>query len=108
MIVFGFVKFRVCFKVLNPNLETPEKPNVSNFQLTCFSAIVDFILWFCRAEKPGQSFELISQLFLFLCSAAKEGFQTQLFKNWVVTQPDFEKPKKKSISNLKKEISSLL
>ena len=39
--------------------------------------------------------------------AAKEGFQTQLFINWVLTQPDFENPKK-SISNLKKAISSLL
>jgi hypothetical protein len=39
----------------------------------------------------------------FLCLAAKEGFQTQLFK----TQPDFENLKK-SISNLKKAISGLL
>jgi hypothetical protein len=43
------------------------------------------------AEKPG-----ILNLFLsyFFCSAAKEGFQTQLFKTQVLTQPDFESPKK--------------
>ena len=34
----------------------------------------------------------------FLCSVAKERFQTQLFKAWVLTQPYFENSKKKSIS----------
>jgi len=67
MAVFGFVKFRVCLKKVNisfepefgnPRFETPEIRNVFNFQLTCFSAIVDFIIWFCTsvqasAEKPG-------------------------------------------------------
>ena len=108
MAAFWFEKFRVCLKKVNnsfgpefgnPRLETPEKQKVFNFQLTCFSAIVDIIIWFCSRET---SFELISQLF-FLCSAAKEGFQTQLFKTQALTEPDFGN-KKKSISNLKKAI----
>ena len=54
MAVFGFVKFQVCLKeYLNLNLGTPvlkpQKKNVFNFQLTCFSAIVDLILWFCTS-----------------------------------------------------------
>jgi len=103
MAVFGFVKFWVCSKEVNisfepglgnPRFETSEKLNVFNFQLTCFSAIIDFIIWFCTSlSRETWSLEFISQLF-FLCSAAKEGFQTQLFKTWVLTQPDFENPKK--------------
>ena len=72
---FGFVKFRVCLKDVNisfepefgnPSLETPEKQNAFNFQLTCFSTIVDFILWFCTSlSRETWSFEHISQLFLF-------------------------------------------
>jgi len=56
-------------------------------------------------EKPEvySYFSIIS----FLCSPAKEGFQTQLFKTRVLTQPDFENPKKAN-SNLKKAISGLL
>jgi hypothetical protein len=96
MAVFGFVKFQVCLKSLNisfkpefgnPRFETPKKQNVFNFQLTCFSAIVDFIIWYCTSlSRETWSFELISQSFLFFCSAAKEGFQTQIFK------PNFSNP----------------
>ena len=114
MAFFGFVKFRVCLKEVNisfelkfgsTSFETPEKENVFNFQLTCFSAIVDFILWFCPSlSRETWSFELISQLFLF---DAKKVFQTQVFKTQVLTKPDFENLKK-SISNLKKPFSGLL
>ena len=104
MAVFGFVKFQVCSKSVNisfepefgnPRFETQKKLNVFNFQLTCFSAIVDFIIWFCTSlSRETWSFELISQSFLFLWSAAKESFQIQLFKTQVLTQPDFENSKK--------------
>ena len=126
MAVFGFVKFQVCLKSLNisfkpefgnPRFETPKKQNVFNFQLTCFSAIVDFIIWYCTSlSRETWSFELISQSFLFYAQQQKRvfkprfsnpTFQTQLFKTQVLTQPDFENPKK-SISNLKKAISGLL
>ena len=52
MAVFGFVKFWVCLKEVNisfepefgnPRFKTPQKLSVFNFQLTFFSAIVDFI-----------------------------------------------------------------
>ena len=36
----------------------------------------------------------ILNLFLNYCSAAKEGFQTKLFKTLVLTQTDIENPKK--------------
>ena len=114
MAVFGYVKFQVCLKSVNisfeselgnPRFETPKKLNVFNFQLTCFSAIVDFIIWFCTSlSRETWSFELISQLFLF---DAKKVFQTQVFKTQVLTKPDFENLKK-SISNLKKPFSGLL
>ena len=53
MAVLGFVKFQVCLKSVNisfelefgnPRFETKKKLNVFNFQLTCFSAIVDLII----------------------------------------------------------------
>ena len=53
MAVFWFAKFQVCLKGVNisfepefgnPRFETPQKRNAFNFQLTCFSAIVDFII----------------------------------------------------------------
>ena len=101
MAVFGFVKFQVCLKSVNisfepefgnPRFETPKKLNVFNFQLTCFSAIVDFIIWFCTSlSRETWSFELISQSFLFYAQQQKS-FQTQLFKTQVLTQPDFENP----------------
>ena len=76
MAVFGYVKFQVCLKNVNisfepdfgnPRFETPQKMNVFNFQLTCFSAIVDFIIWFFTSlsrSRETWSFELISQSFL--------------------------------------------
>ena len=95
MAVFGFVKFRVCLNEVkisfepefgNPRFETPEKLNVFNFQLTCFSAIVDFIIWFCASlSRETWSYELISQLFLFYAQQQKKVFKTQ-----VLTQPDFK------------------
>ena len=73
----------------NSSFETQEKQNAFNFQLTFLSTIVGFIQ--ASAEKPG-----VLNVFLsyFLCSAAKEGFQTQLFKTQVLTQLDFENPPK--------------
>ena len=62
-----FLFFNISFESEfgNPRFETLEKQNVFNFQLT-FSAIVDFILWFCRTHiSETCSFELISQLLLF-------------------------------------------
>ena len=74
MAVLGFVKFQVCLKSLNisfkpefvnPRFETPKKQNVFNFQLT-FTAIVVFILCFCRTHSSETfSLEIISQLLLF-------------------------------------------
>ena len=80
-----------CFaqKFGNPSFETPEKQNVFNFQLTCFSAIVNFILWFCTSlSNDTWSFELISQLLLF------DSQQQKLFKTGVLTQTDTENPQK--------------
>ena len=62
-----FLFFNISFdpEFGNPSLESLEKQNVFNFQIT-FSAIVDFILWFCtRLSSETWSFELISQLLLF-------------------------------------------
>ena len=85
MAVFGFVKFQVCLKSVNisfepefrnPRFETPKKLNVFNFQLTCFSAIVDFIIWFCTSlSRETWSFELISQSFLFYAQQQKRVFK---------------------------------
>ena len=92
MAVFGFVKFQFCLKSVNisfepefgnPRFETPKKLNVFNFQLTCFSAIVDFIIWFCTslssAEKPGVLNLFLSHLFFMLSS--KRGFSNPAFQN---------------------------
>ena len=104
MAVFGFLKFQVCLKEVNisfepefenPRFETPRKTECFNFQLTCFSANCWF--WYFVLYKPQQrNLEFWTYFFFisFLCSAAKEGFQTQLFKTLVLTQPDFENPKK--------------
>ena len=121
MAVLGFVKFQVCLKSLNisfkpefvnPRFETPKKQNVFNFQLTCFSAIVDFIIWFCTSlSRETWSFELISQSFLFYAQQQKRVFKPSFpnpaFPTRVLTQSDFENPKK-SISILKWAISGLL
>ena len=70
MAVFGFGKFWVRLKEVNitfepefgnPSFETPERQNVFNFELTCFSAIIDFILLFCTSlSSETCSFEHIS------------------------------------------------
>ena len=84
MAVFGFVKFRVCFKKEvnisfepefgNPRFETPENLNVFNFQLTCVSAIVDFIIWFCISIcRETRNLELNSQLFISFMLSSKRG-----------------------------------
>ena len=67
-----------CFaqKFGNPSFETPEKQNVFNFQLTSFSAIVDFIILFCTSlSRETWSFELISQSFLFYAQQQKRIFK---------------------------------
>ena len=72
MAVFGFVKFRVCLKKANisfepefgnTRFETPEKHNVFNFKLTYFSAIVDFIIWFCTSLmfNPSETFGILQR-----------------------------------------------
>ena len=76
MAVLGFVKFRVCLKEVNisfepefgnPRFETPENLNVFNFQLTCVSVIVDFIIWFCISLcRETWNFEINSQLLIEL------------------------------------------
>ena len=111
------MKFQVCLKSVNisfepefgnPRFETPKKLNVFNFQLTCFSAIVDFIIWFCTslssAEKPGVLNLFLSHFFFMLSSKrlfSNPAFQTYLFKTRVLTQPDFENPKKIHVKPLK-------
>ena len=108
MAVFGFVKFQVCLKGVNvsfepkfgnPRFVTPKKLNVFIFQLTCFSAIVvDFIT---SVEKPGVFNLFLSHFFFMLSSkrgflnpAFQTSFSNQLFKYQVLTQLDFENPKK--------------
>ena len=102
MAVFGFVKFQLCLKEVNisfepefgkPRFETPGKLNVGNFQLTYFSAIVDFIIWYLL-YKPQQrklEFYIYFSVISFLCLAAKEVFETQLLKTRGLTLSDFEK-----------------
>ena len=100
MAVFGFVKFRVCLKDVNisfepefgnPRFETSETLNVFNFQLTRFSAIVDFtICFFTCLSRETWSFELISQLFLFYAQQKKRVFKCSFSKNQVLTQSGFE------------------
>ena len=96
-----FISFEPIFG--NPIFETPEKQNVEkqnvflHFQLTCFSSIVNFILWFWTASavKPGVLNSFLSYIHIaFWCSIAKEDFQTKLFKTRVLTQTDIENPKK--------------
>ena len=62
-----FLFFNISFESEfgNPRFETLEKKNVFNFQLT-FSAIVDFILWFCTSlSNETWNLQLISQVLLF-------------------------------------------
>jgi len=90
MAFFGFVKFRVCLKKVNisfepefgkPRFETPEKRNDFNFQLTCLSAIVDFIIWFCTSlSRETWNFELISQLFFFYAQQQRRVFKPSFSK----------------------------
>ena len=47
-----------------------------------------------KLQQRNLEFWTYFSVISFLCSAAKETFQTQLFKTLVLTQPDFEKPKK--------------
>ena len=80
----------------NPRFETPQKLNVFNFQLTCFSAIVDFIIWFCTslssAEKPGVLNLFLSHFFFMLSS--KRGVSNPAFQNLGSNPTWFWKPEK--------------
>ena len=59
-------------------------------RILCFSAILDFIIWYCTSlSKDTWNFEIISQSFLFFAQQQKRvfkpsfsnlAFQTQLFK----------------------------
>ena len=78
-----FLFFNISFESEfgNPRFETLEKQNVFNFQLTCFSAIVNFILWFCTSlSRETCSFELVSQLFLFFAHQQKKVFKPSFSK----------------------------
>ena len=111
MAVFRFVKFQVCLKSVNisfepefgnPRFETPTK--------WCFQFSVNLFLsncWFyfifgslqASAEKPGvlNFFFMLSskrEFSKFKPSISNPAFQTQRFKTRVLTQPDFENPKK--------------
>ena len=111
MAVFGFVKFQVCLKSVNisfepefgnPRFETPKKLNVFNFQLTCFSAIVDFIIWFCTSlSRETWSFELILSHFFFMLSS-KRGFSNPAFQNSGSNPTWFWKPEKNSFQTWKR------
>ena len=51
------------------SFDTPEKQNVFNFQLTCFSAFFYFTLCFCTSlSSETWNLQLISQLLLCWCS----------------------------------------
>ena len=102
MTVFGFVKFQVCLKSVkisfepefgNPRFETPKKLNVLNFQLTYFSAIVDFIFWFCTSlsKEPGVLNLFLSHFFFMLIS--KRGFSNPAFQNSGSNPTWYWKPK---------------
>jgi hypothetical protein len=55
--------------------------NVFNFQLTCFSAIVDFILCFSTSlSNETWSFKLISQLLRFDAQQQKKDFKPSFSK----------------------------
>ena len=96
MAVFGFVKFQVCFKewisVLNLNLKTPDLKPLKNWMF--LSNCVFYYLVLYKPQQRNLEFWTYFSVISFLCSAAKEGFQTQLFKTRVLTQPDFENSKK--------------
>jgi len=98
----------VWISVLNLNLETPDlKPPKKT---ECFQFLVNLFLsncWFYylvlyKPQQRNLEFWTYFSVISFLCSAAKEGFQTQLFKTRVLTQPDFENPKRKSFQTWKR------
>ena len=85
------------------------EPEFGNPRKTeCFQFSVNFFIrfyWSVALNKPQQrnlEFWTCFSVISFLCSAAREWFQSQLFKTWLLTQPDFENSKNKSIFNLKK------
>ena len=69
----------------NPSFDTTEKQNIFNFQLTCFSAIFDFILCLCKYQPQLWNLEFTTYFSVIVvwCWAAKESSQTQLFKTGV-------------------------
>ena len=113
MAVFRYVKFQVCLKSVNisfepefgnPRFETPKKLNVFNFQFACFSAIVDFIIWFCTslssAEKPGVLNLFLSHFFFMLSS--KRGVSNPAFQNSGSNPTWFWKPEKNPFQTWKR------
>ena len=86
----------------NPRFETPQKLNVFNFQLTCFSAIVDFIIWFClsSAEKLGALNLFFSHFFFMLSS--KRGVSNPAFQNLGSNPTWFWKPEKNPFQTWKR------
>ena len=94
--------------VFNLNLETPDlkltkKLNVFNFQLSCFSAIVDFIIWFCTslsAEKSGVLNLFLSHFFFMLSS--KRGFSNPAFQNSRSNPTRFWKPEQNPFQTWKR------
>ena len=94
--------------IWKPQFWNPRKPECSQFSVNFFLSNCWFYsLVLYKPQQRNLEFWTYFSVISFWCSAAKEGFQTQLFKTQVLTQTDFENPKK-SISNLKKPFSGLL
>jgi len=79
------------------------KPQFWNPRKTeCFQLSVNFFLSNCwlyflvlyKRQQRNLEFWTCFSVIYFCCSAAKEGFQTPLFKTQVLTQPDFQNLKK--------------
>ena len=64
-----------------------------------FSIFSSLVSWFYylilyKPQQRNLDFWTYFSVNSFFCSAVKEGFQTHLFKTQVLTQPDFENPRK--------------
>ena len=79
-----------------PKLWNPRKIMISIFSFVSQQLLILFFSFSqASAVKPGvwTYFSVIA----FWCFAAKEGFQTQLFKTQILTQTDTEQTQKKAI-----------
>ena len=73
-----------CFEIrFEPEFENqfwnPKKQSVVYFQLTCFSAMVDLILWFWTSlSSETWTFELIAKLSLYYAQQQKKVFKHRI------------------------------